>query len=170
LKSLMVSPTWPVGLIVSGLPSLIPAMREVDEVRRRGRFVKVPLLNMPEDNLVIGQLLMEFARAAEIKVPRGFRDLIGPRLGHASLNRFGIVVEFIHEAIEACLQANEQRLTIDHFAEAYAGRTGCGDRMNVFLAPDWMDIDPSEVLLDEMPPEPILPKDPKPRRGRRRRV
>lgn len=169
LKSLMVSPTWPVGLIVSGLPSLVPAMRQIEEVRRRGRFIKVPLLTMPDENHIIGQLLKDFAGVADIEIPDGLEDEIGPRLGHACLNRFGTATEFVHEAIEACLQASQRRLTSDHFAEAYAGRTGCGDRMNVFLAPDWADIDPSEVLLDEMPPEPILPEDPKPRRGRRNR-
>lgn len=166
LKSLMVSPTWPVGLIVSGLPSLVPAMRQIDEVRRRGRFIKVPLLNMPEDCHIIGRLLEDLAAVADIVVPEGFEDDIGPRLGHACLSRFGIAAEFVHEAIEACLQSSQRRLAIDHFAEAYAGRTGCGDRMNVFLAPDWADIDPSEVLLDDMPPEPVMPEDPKSRRGK----
>ena len=168
LKSLMVSPTWPVGLIVSGLPSLVPAMCEIEEVRRRGRFIKVPLLNMPEDSHIIGRLLDDLASVADIEIPDGLQDEIAPRLGHACLNRFGIAAEFVHEAIEACLQADQRRLTIDHFVEAYAGRTGCGDRMNIFLAPDWADIDPSGMLLDEMPPEPVMPEDPKPRHDRRK--
>lgn len=168
LKSLMVSPSWPVGLIVSGLPSLVPAMREIDEVRRRGRFIKVPLLNMPEDSHIIGRLLDDLAGVAGIEVPEGFQEVIAPRLGHACFNRFGIAAEIVHEAIEACLQADERQLSIDHFAEAFASRTGCGDRMNVFVAPDWADIDPSEVLLDVMPPEPVMPEDPKPRRGRKK--
>lgn len=59
-------------------------------------------------------------------------------------------------------------LATRHFADAYAARTGCGDRMNPFVAPDWYEIDASQVLLDEMPPEPVMPEYPKPRRSRKK--
>ncbi|HEV7258554.1 MAG TPA: ATP-binding protein [Bosea sp. (in: a-proteobacteria)] len=163
MKSIMVSNEWPVGLVISGLPSLVPAMREIDEVRRRGRFIQLPQLSMPADTPLIAETLSRCCSVASIATAEGFAEAIGPRLGHAALNRYGIAVELIHEAIEDCLISADDELQIAHFANAFADRTGCGDRMNPFIAPDWYDIDASLILLDEMPPEPILAGDPKPK-------
>lgn len=168
LKGLMVSREWPVGLVVSGLPSLIPAMREIDEVRRRGLFVRIPLLEMPDDIALLRVAMERCCEVARIDLPQALVDEIGPRLSHACLRRYGIAVELIHEAIEAILLSGGKVLQGCHFADAYAARTGCGDRMNPFVAPDWAEIDASQVLLDEMPPEPVMPEDPKPRRGRKK--
>jgi type II secretory pathway predicted ATPase ExeA len=167
LKGLMISREWPVGLVVSGLPSLVPAMRVIDEVRRRGRFISIPLLSMPDDEPLLEEAMKRCCEIAGVELPEGFANEIGPRLSHASLHRYGIAVEFVHEAIEDCLLGGGGALRIAHFANAYAARTGCGDRMSPFIAPDWAEIDASQVLLDEMPPEIVIPEDPKPRkRGR----
>lgn len=164
LKGLMISREWPVGLVVSGLPSLVPAMREIDEVRRRGRFLRIPLLSMPNDEPLLGEAMKRCCELAGIELPEGLSVELGPRLSHAGLHRYGIAVELVHEAIETCLLDDGAVLAVDHFATAYMARTGCGDRMNPFVAPDWPDIDTTAVLLDEMPPEPVMPEDPKPRR------
>lgn len=169
MKSLMVSNDWPVGLILSGVPSLVPAMREIDEVRRRGRFIRLPELSMPGDTLLIAEALSRCCAIAGIGTPDGFADAIGPQLAHAALNRYGIAVELIHEAIEDCLMSDDHELDIQHFANAFADRTGCRDRMNVFIAPDWPDIDASLVLLDEMPPAIVHEGDPEPKPSKRKR-
>ncbi|MGF7054750.1 type II secretory pathway predicted ATPase ExeA [Bosea sp. OAE752] len=169
LKTLLVSYDWPMGLVISGLPSLVPAMREIDEVRRRGRFIRIPLLSMPTDSDLVDEALNRCCKIADIRVPDGFTEYAGSRLSHAGLQRYGIVVELIHEAIEAALLHRADTLDIAHFATAYNGRTGCGDRMNPFIAPDWPDIDATAVLVDEMPVEPVLPEDPKPRKRRARK-
>jgi hypothetical protein len=175
LKGLMVSRDWPVGLVVSGLPSLVEAMREIDEVRRRGRFIRIPALS-DADTALLGEPMKRCCEIAGVTLPEGLPETIGGRLAHAGLYRYGIAVELIHEAIETALleaaKANPPEdagvLATRHFADAYAARTGCGDRMNPFVAPDWYEIDASQVLLDEMPPEPVMPEDPKPRRGRKK--
>lgn len=168
MKSIMVSDDWPIGLVLSGLPSLVPAMREIDEVRRRGRFIQLPTLSMPSDNMLIAEALSRCCSAAAIATPVGLAKTIGPRLAHAALNRYGIAVELIHEAIEDCLMSAKDELAMHHFANAFADRTGCGDRMNPFVAPDWPDIDASLVLLDRMPPDPVFADDPKPKSAGRK--
>lgn len=167
LKTLMVSREWPVGLVVSGLPSLVPALQEIDEVRRRGRFIHLPELSLPEDLDLVAVAIQRCSAVATLAVPEEFAQQIGPRLSHAGLNRYGIVIELIHGAIENCLLENKHTFDIQHFATAYADRTGCGDRMNPFIAPDWPDIDAAKVLLEEMPIEPALAGDPAPRRARK---
>ncbi len=64
---------------------------------------------------------------------------------------------------------DEKALSIEHFATAYTDRTGCGALMNPFVAPNWADLDCSQVLVDEPPIEPVLPIDPPRRSGRGRK-
>lgn len=165
-KTLMVS-SWPVGLIISGLPSLIPEMRKIDEIRRRGQFVSVPLLRLPEDNEMVEGIICGLADVVGLAISDEVAEQIAPRLIHGALHRFGIAIELIHEAIELAL-LDEKALSIDHFATAFTDRTGCGALMNPFAAPNWADLDCSLVLVDEPPIEPVLPIDP-PRRGGRGR-
>lgn len=165
-KTLMVS-SWPVGLIISGLPSLIPEMRKIDEIRRRGQFVSVPLLRLPDDNEMVEGIICGLAEVVGLAIGDDVAESIAPRLIHGALHRFGIAIELIHEAIELAL-LDEKALSIEHFATAYTDRTGCGTLMNPFVAPNWADLDCSLVLVDEPPIEPVLPIDP-PRRGGRGR-
>ncbi|MDP3256712.1 ATP-binding protein [Bosea sp. (in: a-proteobacteria)] len=148
-KTLMVSP-WPVGLIVSGLPSLVPEMRRIDEIRRRGQFVSVPLLSLPDDNSMVSDIIGGLAEVAGITVEAGVANHIAPRLIHGALYRFGMAIEFVHEAIELAL-LDEKPLSTEHFATAYADRTGCGARMNPFVSPGWAELDCTLVLADDPP-------------------
>lgn len=166
LKMLMVS-SWPVGLVISGLPSLIPEMRKVDELRRRGQFVSVPLLRVPDDHEMVEGIICGLAEVVGVAIGDDVAEQIAPRLIHAALHRFGVAIELVHEAIELAM-LEERALSIEHFATAFTDRTGCGALMNPFVAPNWADLDCSLVLVDEPPIEPVLPIDP-PRRGGRGR-
>lgn len=165
-KMLMVS-SWPVGLIISGLPSLIPEMRKIDEIRRRGQFVSVPLLTMPDDNEMVAGIVSGLAEVVGLTIGAEDAGVIAPRLIHASLRRFGIAIELIHEAIELAM-LEKKPLSIEHFATAFVDRTGSGALMNPFVASNWAEIDCSLVLTNEPPIDPVLPLDP-PRRGSRTR-
>jgi hypothetical protein len=59
-------------------------MRENDEVRRRGRFIQLPPLSMPGDNMLIAEALSRGCSAAAIATPQGLAETIGPRLAHAA--------------------------------------------------------------------------------------
>ncbi len=138
-KMLMVS-SWPVGLIISGLPSLIPEMRKIDEIRRRGQFVSVPLLTMPDDNEIGRRHRQRPRRGCRLTIGAEDAGVIAPRLIHASLRRFGIAIELIHEAIELAM-LEKKPLSIEHFATAFVDRTGSGALMNPFVASNWAEID-----------------------------
>lgn len=166
MKSLMVSNDWPIGLILSGLPSLVPSLRGIDEVRRRGRFIQLPDLSVPSDTPLLCETVDRGCSTATIAVANGFAEQIAPRLAHAALHRYGIAVELIHEAIEDCLMAGCDELSTEHFANAFSARTGCADRMNVFVAPDWPDIDATLVLQERMPLSPEDNEGPRPKPAR----
>lgn len=97
LKGLMVSPDWPVGLIISGLPGLVPEMRRVDEIRRRGQFVSVPLLQLPRDLEMIEGLILGLAEVANVEISNGQPTKIAPRLIHAALYRLFTNVVWVKE-------------------------------------------------------------------------
>jgi len=157
LKALMVSPTWPVALVISGLPSIVPAMRAVGEIRRRGQFIQMPLMEMPADADLVSAALDRTCKLADLTWSDD-RNLLVSRLVHAAIYRFGVMIELIQEAVELALLDGVEELTVEHFAAAYADRTGCGRRMNPFLAADWLHLDCSLVLM-AAPPSQILPAD-----------
>lgn len=168
LKALMVSPEWPVGLIVSGLPGLVDEMRKVDEIRRRAQFVSVSVLEMPKDVAMVEDLIGALTNVANLTVGQDPLHEIALRLIHGSLGRLGITIELIHEAIEHAVTAS-QPLGIKHFAAAFTDRTGVAAPLNPFVAPDWAELDCTLVLADEPPIETDWQPTPKSRRGRPRK-
>ncbi|MGO4285186.1 ATP-binding protein [Bosea sp. TAB14] len=165
LKGLMVSPDWPVGLIISGLPGLVPEMRRVDEIRRRGQFVSVPLLQLPRDLDMIEGLILGLAEVANVEISNAQPTEIAPRLIHAALYRLGVAIELIHEAIEHAL-AEKKPLGTEQFATAFTDRTGCASPMNPFIASGWAELDCTLVLANEPPVDPEWQPLSKARRGR----
>ncbi|NIX77352.1 ATP-binding protein [Microvirga sp. c23x22] len=172
LKGLMVSREWPVGLIISGLPGLVPEMQEIDEIRRRGRFLRVPLLNLPDDLELVEKVIKGLATIGGLEVREDVDSSMAPRLIHAALYRFGVMVELLHEAIELAVSTGAP-LDSEHFAIAYTDRTGCSAPMNPFVAANWADLDCSLVLVNESSRVPSLsddlPKGSKMRRTQRKR-
>ncbi len=167
LKALMVSPEWPVGLIISGLPALVPEMRRIDEIRRRAQFVTVPLLQMPRDVQMVEDLIIGLGEVAGVSLCNAELRDIAARLIHAALNRFGVVIELIHEAIELAVLGGLP-LGIEHFATAFTDRTGCSAPMNPFITAGWAELDCTLVLADEPPVDTGWQPTPKARRGRGR--
>jgi hypothetical protein len=157
LKSLMQSPRWPVWLILSGLPS-ITSMLSGDEdagehgdqqVWRRTRFVVFEDLDLAKDTPLVRHLLRTFAgEKAALSIDALESDEFIARLLHASIYRLGIGIEFVQDAIWNALLQESRSLGMEHFAAAFAARTGCLPADNVFNAAltDWHLIDPRKVL------------------------
>ncbi len=157
LKGLMQSPRWPVWLILSGLPS-ITSMLSGDEnpgedgdqqVWRRTRFVVFEDLDLAKDAPLIRHLLRSFGgERAALSIEALEDDEFIARLLHASIYRLGIAIEFVQDAIWNALLQESRSLAIEHFAAAFAARTGCLPADNVFNAAiaDWHLIDPRSVL------------------------
>jgi hypothetical protein len=167
-KSLLASPRWPVMLVVSGLPEVqgffegldadddedregIPRPAKADtkgETRRRARFVELPSLTLPHDIDMMSAAASDLAGLAGLGLQTDAQSTIAPRLIHAALHELGTAMELCHEAIEAALKNTAQTdiLRLNHFAEAYRIRTGCGAEENPFLAPDWSKTDCTLVL------------------------
>lgn len=156
LKGLMQDKDWPVWLILSGLPKVSTFLAHDIQVRRRTRHVVFRDLNFPDDIPMVRRLITFYAKD---KGGRGAaiaqdNDLIG-RLLHAARGSFGIVIELIQDAVGYAIRLDDSELLSEHFAAAYAARTGCIRENNVFVvATDWDLIDTSGLDdIDETPLE-----------------
>lgn len=162
LKTFLVSPEWPLVLVLSGLPEVIPFFEGLNdtsdetnasadtkgEVRRRSVFVELRSLRLPRDTKMIAAAIEDMAAVAGMSSDEDIDVKIVPRLIHASLYELGTSMEIAHEAIDQCLIADKQPLVLDikHFVLAYRERTGCDDTVNPFKVVNWRKVDCTLVL------------------------
>lgn len=155
LKSLMQSRDCPVSLILAGVPHLNGAPGLLDllghdtQLSRRLapiEFAPLPLGTSTRD--LVG-LVERYATRAGIRLaPDLLSAEFGARLCHAGAHQFGLVVELIIDAIERALndQEPDDPLAIAPFAAAFRRRTGAIDALNPFLAEDYRQAEPHQVL------------------------
>lgn len=163
LKGLMVDPVHPIGIVVSGTPSVRSLMDEDEQVERRGCFLEFGPLSAAADGRMISNFVKVLAERAELTIDKPEIDKLVPRLIHAGRRQLGIVAKQIHRAIRTALRLDAKQLTIEHFATAYALRTGNLAPFNPYLADQWKDIDTSKVLVtgEEIDPEIRRPRSKK---------
>ncbi len=161
LKTCLVSQAWPVALVLSGHPEVVPFLEgptESDEdgrpradtkgeLRRRSMFVDLPSL-APSDGPMLTGAVADVASVAGMTVPDDLEHVLIPRLIHASLREFSTAMQLVHEAIYVGLASNPRcgRLGTEQFKLAYEGRTGCEDAVNPFAAKRWREVDCRLVL------------------------
>jgi hypothetical protein len=68
------------------------------------------------------------------------------RLSHASLKAYGYSIVLTHLAIEEALQCGADCLSMDHYATAFARKTGFAANRNPFMTPNWHAIDCSKIF------------------------
>ena len=156
LKGLLQDKHWPVWLILSGLPSVATFLANDIQVRRRTRHVVFRPLKFPDEIPMVRRLITFYGKdkgGRECAIAQD-NDLIG-RLIHAANGSFGVVIELIQDAVGNALRLDDPNLLSEHFAAAYAARTGCIPENNVFVvASDWDLIDTSGLDdIEEPPPE-----------------
>ncbi|QRM31345.1 ATP-binding protein [Microvirga sp. VF16] len=153
LKRLMQNKLWPVWLILSGLPEIGRFFADDEQVWRRSRHVVFEDLTLEKDATLIRRLITSYGQEkAKLAITDVVGDPVIARLLHAALGRFGIVIEFIQDAIREALMGGADSLQVEHFAAVYSARTGCLPEGNVFTAVgDWDLIKPREGLVrDEL--------------------
>jgi len=147
LKSLMQNRSWPVGMVLSGMPALKDMLNHDPQLARRFYPIEFPRLNAFNDIEQVFSTISFYADRAEL-FPDD--DLLAPdfaaRLIHAAAGEFGLTVELIIAAVERALNRRVPTLAPNDFREAFALRAGCVDGLNPFVAEDFERID-SRTLL-----------------------
>ena len=151
LKLTMQDETHPVWMILSGTPALARFLQSDASVRRRVRHVTFDSLDYSQHAELVKTLIHRSVEICPgVSCDPSIEDETVGRLLHAARGQFGVIIEFIQDAIADCLHAEETCLSLHHFAEVYAARTGAStsDR-NVFLAPNWDSVDVEHSLYDD---------------------
>lgn len=170
LKGLLQDPTWTIWLILSGLPELGRFCQEDGSVLRRTSHVRFAGVSIDDDIEPMREAFRTLMKpCASVSFEDTLTDEFMMRLIHASGGQFGILIELIHEAIEACLLKGDAELSESHFSDAYAARTGNeNDETNIFVADKYDEIDISTSLWEPPVSAQIAPSAAKIRRAKRK--
>lgn len=164
LRSLLVDEDFPIGLIISGQPEFENFLRPDRSSVRRGRWQMFEKITLAKDMKAIRTAVEELSKIAHLRIDEAAVPAILPRLVHAGCYLLGITIEEIHDAIRWALEAEATELTIEHFAAAYAFRTGCFPPWNPYVAADYLKIDCTRVLARS---EPLPPPEDKKSKGKK---
>lgn len=145
LKDLMTNPEWPLQLILSGIPELLPFFRHDRQLRRRLRFMFLTKLTPKEHAEFLEQALQHYADEVKLRVGTEPGDDIIARLLHAGQYEMGITLEILAEAMEEAIDRGARGVTRMDFANAYAARNLMPDDQNPFIASAWHTIDTTRL-------------------------
>lgn len=151
LKRLMQDKEWPVWLILSGLPELGRFCQSDPSMRRRLRVVHFGDLTFPKHMDAVKVVIDKLTSLCPGILNEG---LLMPefthRLMHAAMYQFGILVEYVQDAILECIDAGDEQLDIVHFADVYSLRSGeHSDSLNPFISRDFLAINVETALFEE---------------------
>ncbi|WP_262272061.1 TniB family NTP-binding protein [Microvirga yunnanensis] len=147
LKGLLVDERYPIGLIISGTPLTVRLVHPDRQVARRGRWIELPPLSIGADSKMVGSFITQLAKEAELEFDESEQHQVVPRLLHAGTYQLGVVAEEIHNAIRVALRSSAAGLTLKHFGDAFANRTGNLAPWNPYFASNWVDLDATRVLV-----------------------
>lgn len=149
-KSLMQHPEWPVSLILSGMPDVREMLNADPQLSRRMRPITLARLSYTADEAMLRDILGSYLSKAGLRPSAELmtQDTLS-RLLHSGAYEFGMVIEVIIEAIREAYKAGAEALEVIHFAQAMRLRVGCYDGMNPFIAPDYLHIDPRNLLPNQ---------------------
>lgn len=139
IKSLMQGDA-PVIPILSGTPELEDIVRSDPQVLRRFSILRLPHLDPGSDQDKIEGIIGIYCRKAGLTPP--VESDLAERVIHGSRRLFGRCIENILGAVEMALDRDGDQLEIDDFAAYWSLREGPEPERNVFIVPDWWNIDP----------------------------
>ena len=159
LKALMVNIAWPVSLVISGIPQLVPFIEEDAQLRRRCEivFLEPFIANIPNKKMIAEQA-RGLIESAGLTLETANATDLGSKILSAGGKHFGVIIELILASIRKALERSrlERRnggistnsVTIADFAAAHFQRTGSADTANPFIALDYAAIHPGRILQD----------------------
>jgi hypothetical protein len=146
LKDLMSNPEWPVQLVVSGIPELMPLFRHDRQLRRRFKFMYLNKLSPDEHAGFLQTSIEHYASEAKLKLGETIKNSdLADRLLHAGVYEMGITLEILSEAIEETLDRGANAVEMADFANAFAARNALPDEQNPFVNNAWHTIDTSRL-------------------------
>ncbi|WP_128254752.1 TniB family NTP-binding protein [Falsirhodobacter deserti] len=151
LKTLMTDADWPVSIILSGTTELEDILNHDPQLARRMKTIHFgPLSGVGHADDVLS-LVEAYCRRGELMIDEETATIeLAERLIHAAANQFGLVIELTLAAMEQAYLSGNEMLSMRHFVEAYAQRSGSDDAFNPFVIPDYHRIDARQVFVREL--------------------
>ncbi|WP_292669753.1 TniB family NTP-binding protein [Mesorhizobium sp.] len=150
LKGVMNYQAWPVSFVMSGMPE-ITKIAQLDEQFER-RHMPLPLPDVdpshPEERDLVIRITKEMCEAAHIDPTQAIQSDIPERIAHAARYRYGRITQVVLAGIQQAARKRSTALTRNFLARAYAAHSHARGRpeMNIFLADDFMRLDPGLFL------------------------
>jgi ATP:corrinoid adenosyltransferase len=139
LKSLLVSTTNPMQIVLSGLPAVQKFVDRYEEVQRRSHFIEMAPLRAVADNKKLEGFLAGVEGQIGIKT-FGFTKSDGPqRFMLASRGLIGRIAYFIQEAATLAISLGSDKVEREHLGEVYKRAYRVSADQNPFLMANLRD-------------------------------
>jgi hypothetical protein len=125
-KALLKQINWPIMLILSGFDELADYVAQEEQLNHLLRPIAFGeiAVRKAEDRDELAALCFGFADRANISFVNLHTEDFYRRLAFASVDRWGLAIELIIDAMKIARQANQSEVTIDDFSLAYSHSTG----------------------------------------------
>lgn len=148
-KTLLKETSWPLMLILSGIPSLAAHVAKEEQLVRLLRTVRFENIDLTRqadmDEMV--QLTFTYAEKAGLDFdPLATRDFL-ERLAFACCDRWGLVIEMLIEAFTHCQIQGEKICSTEHFSHAYAKTYSTPIGYSPFSMPNYRDSFDQDKLM-----------------------
>jgi hypothetical protein len=148
LKTFMKHRTWPVVLVLSGIPVLLEKVNlDPQFLTLLTPFSMTPIDPFSDDLTEVETAIYHYADAIGVSIDEVRNPDVLVRLCHGHQNQFGRTFRFVIKAL-AALPLDATELTVDHLAERYALKTGCMPGNNVFIREDYRDCEVAVLEAD----------------------
>lgn len=144
LKNMLQDSSWPVHLVLVGLPEIDTLIERdpAEQMERRTDPFVIKDPNFPEDAPYFEWIVSELVEnRAGLRISRDHPNEFIERLMHGARGRFGLIMHLITWAIEDALESGSDEVATANWIEAYARLAKCKkDDDNVFAEPAWRGI------------------------------
>jgi len=149
LKSLLVSDTNPIQLVLAGLDKLKTFIETWEEVERRSHFLELKPLQNIKDSATIISFLSELEKKIGMKTCGFTQGDMPQRFMAASDGLIGRMAFFVQEAASIAVSLDDDEVTHEYLAEAYKRPYPVSPRRNPFLVANIRDFGPPKRRSDE---------------------
>lgn len=149
-KTLLKESSWPLMLILSGIPSLAAHVAKEEQLARLLRTVHFEEIDLSRESDLneLLQLTYSYADKAGLDFgPLATRDFL-ERLAFACYGRWGLVIEMLIEAFTHCQIVGEKVCAVDHFSYAYAATYTTPIGYSPFTMENYRDSFDQERLIE----------------------
>lgn len=151
IKTLIKNPDWPVVVVLSGIPELLPKVNFDPQLRNlTSAYHMRPLDPLSDHDLnEVDTAFYHYAEARGVDID-GIRDEdTYQRMCYAHGNHFGLIFKFMVDVF-ANIEDEQGALDISWLADRYAAKTGCVPGHNPFIREDYQMCEVKELLAGMM--------------------